>query len=79
MLRRGDEVYQKCQGLDHLAKPNVVSESLDLVTFPSKGQSYLRREWNNRAYGFTILYACFGSPCNYLGGFGLRKDEVIEK
>lgn len=67
------------QGLEPLAKANVVSEILDLKPSPSKGRSYLRREWNNRACGCMILCACFGSPCNNPGGFDWREDEVIEK
>lgn len=35
-LQRGDEAEQKRQGLGHLAKPNVVRDSLGGIIFPSE-------------------------------------------
>lgn len=76
LLQRGDEAEQKCQGLGHLAKPNVVRESLDGIIFPSKvihsgsGITGLRALW---------LYRLVWVPRAATQGLGSRENEVIEK
>lgn len=64
LLPRGDEAEQKCQGLGHLAKPNVVRESWDGIIF--QGSYLLRVITGLRLCNFTALFWFLLQPCRAL-------------
>lgn len=51
----------------------------DLVTFPSQGQSYLLREWNNRARGFIIFLRLFWFPLQLSGEIWIEEKMMLLK
>lgn len=51
----------------------------DLVTFPSQGQSYLLREWNNRARGFRIFLRLFWFPLQLSREIGIEEKMMLSK
>lgn len=51
----------------------------DLVTFPSQGQNYLLREWNNRAWGFRIFLRLFWFPLQLSGEIWIEEKMMLSK
>lgn len=64
---------------DTLPSQMLSVKAWDLVTFPSQGQSYLLREWNNRARGFRIFLRLFWFPLQLSGEIGIEEKMMLSK
>lgn len=64
---------------DTLPSQTLSVKAWDLVTFPSQGQSYLLREWNNRARGFRIFLRLFWFPLQLFREIGIEEKMMLSK
>lgn len=76
LLQRGDEAEQKCQGLGHLAKPNVVRESLGGIIFPREVIYSESAITGLRALCFSSL---FWFPVLSSGALARGKMKLLER